>query len=120
MYRLLLTTIAVAAALTSAAPALARTTSCATAIRQLEASRLSSRAAIEQVGRAKSALAEGHQRECLDHVQRARRDERQVARSGRAYSGSSVPPSRYRRAAPDDFSADALNRRELERTLPRS
>jgi hypothetical protein len=116
MHRLLVTAIAIAAVFTAAEPAFARSTTCASAIRQLEASRLRSRAAIEQVGRAKSALAEGRQRDCLTHVQQARQDERQLARNGRAYSGSSMPPSSYRRSAPDDHSADALNRRELERT----
>jgi hypothetical protein len=47
-------------------------------------------------------------------VQQAQRDERRYAGQSRnGYAGSSMPPSRYRRAYPDDYSADELNRREL-------
>jgi hypothetical protein len=98
------------------APAEARSSSCANAVRRLDAAPLHSRAAIEQLGRAKAALNEGSQRDCLAHVQQAQRDERRYAGQLRnGYSGSSTPPSRYRRAYPEDHSADELNRRELQR-----
>jgi hypothetical protein len=93
----------------------ARSPSCTEAIRRLDATPLHSRAAIEQLGRAKSALSQGHQRDCLAHVQQARDDERQYGRR----SASSVPSSRYRRASPADHSANELNRRELQYYAPR-
>jgi len=114
MRALLLGLLPIAAAI-AATPAEARSTSCATAIRQLDAAPLRSRAAIEQVGRAKAALTEGRTHDCLAHVKQARADERKVAtRSGAgAYSGSSTPPTRYRGAYRDDNVADELNRRQL-------
>ena len=116
MRGLLASLLALSAVVALTAPAEARSSSCANAIRRLEAAPLHSRAAIEQVGRAKSALNEGRQRDCLAHVQRAQLDERRYAGQLRnGYAGSSMPPSRYRRAYPDDYSADELNRRELHR-----
>jgi hypothetical protein len=95
----------------AAGAAEARTTSCSRAIRQLEATPLHSRAAIEQVGRAKSALNAGSERDCLAHAREARQLERQYAsRLRNGYTGSSTA-----RRYSGDTAADELNRRELYR-----
>ena len=101
----------------TAAPADAHSSSCAAAIRRLDAAPLHSRAAIEQLGRAKSALNVGNQRDCLAHVQQAQRAERQYAgRLRDGYSGSSTPLRQQQRVYRDSYSAaDELNRRELRR-----
>ena len=115
--------LALSAALGAAGAAEARTASasCADAIRRLEATPLHSRAAIEQVGRAKSAFNAGSPRDCLAHARQARQLEQSYAAggSGRSrdiYSGSSTPPrATARLRSSDDYIADELNRRELLR-----
>ena len=111
MRLLIVSCLALSATLAAAGAAEARTTSCSRTIRQLEASPLHSRAAIEQVGRAKSALNAGSERDCLAHAREARQLERQYAgRLRNGYAGSSTV---HRRSG--DTSADELNRRELRR-----
>jgi hypothetical protein len=90
----------------------ARSLTCAEAIRRVDAGPLQSRAAIEQIGRAKMALSEGRLRECAAHVQQARVDEARYERRF-AYSGSSIPPQYARPVYRSE--TDELNRRELER-----